>query len=74
MSLKQRKIKFEPRIKLNHNTYINGVADLLRWRNKTHLSLAGEGTNARLAKRKLKLYVGIAQLHSGNLVASHCGP
>ena len=34
--------------------YINGVADFLRWRNKTHLSLAGEGTNARLAKSKLK--------------------
>ena len=30
------------------------LMELLRWRNKTHLSLAGEGINAKLAKSKLK--------------------
>jgi len=29
MSLKQRKIKFEPRIKLNHNIYTRGLLGCL---------------------------------------------
>ena len=40
MSLKQRKIKFEPRIKLNRNisifTHINDLTGLLELRVQTH--------------------------------------
>ena len=31
MSLKQRKVKFEPRIKLNHNIYTNSFSLLVFW-------------------------------------------
>ena len=55
MSLKQKKIKFKPRTKLNHNKYINNISYICtcttEWRSKgwwSGESLCGLGSNSSI--------------------------
>ena len=65
MSLKQRKIKFEPRIKLNHKIYTTQRAKCKISASSTECSLASATTNTILA---LKILTSTCCIRVGALI------
>ena len=65
MSLKQRKIKFEPRIKLNHNRYFTGNQGSCPWPNPPLMRALCRGEGGTQQSFKVGVKVNLSEILRG---------